>query len=213
MGTSGKSWENKHLDKPIDSIDLSRQFADERIARQVTKFNETFEEIMNRESASSSSIFPFIRGKLSQYNLWPRYDEAAILQEVCLRTLDKILEGRTITNPYAWIRSVAFRYIQELSREHHRTLDANAALLETVTPVETVDEDLLTDEMLKVRRAFTQLSPEEQLLLSLKSIENFSWPDVQTAWNNQGYEKISLAALRKRKERALSHLRQIYHSL
>ncbi|MDB9529938.1 sigma-70 family RNA polymerase sigma factor [Oscillatoria sp. CS-180] len=213
MGTSGKSWEDKHLHKQSDITSLSKQFADEHIVRQWHKFNETFEEIMNRRSASASSIFPFIRSKLLQYELWPRYDEAAILQEIYLRTLEKIQEGRTITNHYAWIRSVAFRYIQELSRKHRRDLDSEPSSLEILMSPKTVDEDLLTDEMLKVGAAFVKLSKEEQLLLSLKSIQNLSWPEVQRAWIDRGYGELSLSTLRKRKERALSHLRMIYHSL
>ena len=195
------------------AISLPKQYANEHMARQANMFNVTFEEIINRESDSGSSIFPFIRGKLSQYKLWPRYDEVAILQEVWLRTLEKILEGRTITNHYAWIRSVAFRYIQELSRKHLRNFDVDSSLMEAFTPVETVDEDFLTDEMLKVRRAFDRLSPEEQLLLSLRSIQDLSWPEIQQTWIAQGHDEVSLPALRKRKERALSRLRQIYHEL
>lgn len=200
-------------DVGVSDEDLLRQLADVHIAQQFKRFNETFEEIVSRQSSSAVSLFPFIRGKLFQFGLWQQYDEVAILQEVYSRTVDKILAGRTITNPYAWIRSVAFRYIRELSRRNHRQVNADDVLLEVLAPAEGIDEHFLSDEMLKLRKAFQQLSEEERLLLSLKAIQDLSWIEIQRAWNLAGYGKLSLPALRKRKERALSHLRKIYHAL
>ncbi|MEO0374185.1 MAG: hypothetical protein AAF329_06045 [Cyanobacteria bacterium P01_A01_bin.17] len=91
------------------------------LGHQFTMFNKAFEEITDRKSPSSSPMFTFILQKLSQYNLLPRYDEAAILQEVYLRGVEKINKGRTIANHSAWIRAVAFRYIRELSRENRHS--------------------------------------------------------------------------------------------
>jgi DNA-directed RNA polymerase specialized sigma24 family protein len=193
--------------------DLLSKLTDAHIAHQFKKFNETFEEIVSRQSSSAVSLFPFIRGKLFQFGLWQQYDEVAILQEVYSRTIEKILAGRTITNPYAWIRSVAFRYIRELSRKNHRHISVDDALLEVLAPTEGIDEQFLTDEMLKLRKAFNQLSDEERLLLSLKAVQDLSWIEIQRAWTREGYGKLSLPTLRKRKERALSRLRKIYHAL
>lgn len=198
---------------PSVDDDLSKSFADEHIARQFAKINATYGEIISRESSSSRSLFPFIRGKLFQYRLWPLYDEVAILNEVYARTVDKILEGREIINHYAWIRSVSFRYIRELSRKHSRSTGADESFLEALAPVEAIDERFLTDEMLKMRRAFQELSSEERLLLSLKTVQDLSWNEIQKIWIEKGYGKLSIPALRKRKERALSHLRTLYHSM
>ena len=197
---------------PIDP-ELSKLFADEFISRQFNKFNSTFEEIVSKESSSARSLFPFIRGKLFQYALWRQYDEVAILQEVYIRTIEKILEGRKITNHYAWIRSVAFRIIRELSRKKSRTVNVDTPLIELLAPVEGIDESFLTAEMLKLRRAFEELSSEERLLLSLKTVQDLSWAEIQTIWIDSGYGYLSIPALRKRKERSLSHLRTIYHTL
>lgn len=195
---------------------FTQELTDTHIAHQFRKFNATFEEIVARESSSALSIFPFIRSKLIQFNLQRRYDEIAILQEVYARTVAKILDGREITNHYAWIRSVAFRYIRELSRKHSRNVNIDAPILELLVPtvgIDNIDGEFLTDEMLKIRRAFRELSAEEQLLLSLKAVQDLSWAEIQKIWIAEGYGEISLAALRKRKERALSHLRKLYHSL
>ena len=198
---------------PTGGSELAQAFANEHIARQFKKFNATFEEIVSKESSSTLSLFPFIRGRLSQYALLHQYDEVAILQEVYARTIDKIRQGREITNHYAWIRSVALRYIQELSRNHRRNVTIDNQLLELLAPVEGINEQFLTDEMLKIRRAFQELASEERLLLSLKTVQDLSWNEIQQIWITSGYGDLSLAALRKRKERALSHLRTLYHSL
>jgi DNA-directed RNA polymerase specialized sigma24 family protein len=208
---------NNPMEAPIvmdaEAAELSRKFTDEHTARQFAKFNETFKEIVSKESSSARSIFPFIRGKLYQYRLYQLYDEVAILQEVYARTVDKILQGREITNHYAWIRSVSFRYIRELSRKHGRNTNADETLLELLAPTEDINEEFLTDEMLKIRRAFQELSSEEKLLLSLKTVRDLSWDEIKTIWVERGYGTLSIPALRKRKERALSHLRTIYHSM
>ena len=134
--------------------DFSRSFADDHIACQFAKINATYEEIITRENSSARALFPFIRGKLCQYRLLPLYDEIAILQEVYSRTVIKILEGREIINQYAWIRSVAFRYIRELNRKHGRSTGIDESFLDAVAPVESSDEEFLMDEMLKMHRAF-----------------------------------------------------------
>ncbi|MGB6016206.1 MAG: sigma-70 family RNA polymerase sigma factor [Nodosilinea sp.] len=195
------------------AAELSRKFTDEHIARQFAKFNETFEEIVSKESSSARSIFPFIRGRLYQYRLHQLYDEVAILQEVYTRTVDKILQGREITNHYAWIRSVSLRYIRELSRKHSRNTNVDESFLELLAPTEEINEEFLTDEMLKIRKAFQELSSEEQLLLSFKTVQDLSWDEIQKIWVARGYGTLSITALRKRKERAISHLRTIYHSM
>lgn len=201
---------------PASDAEFAQELANAHVAHQFTKFNATFEEIIAKESSSAHSIFPFIRSKLIQFNLQCRYDETAILQEVYARTIAKILNGREITNHYAWIRSVAFRYIRELSRKHIRNVNIDASILELLTPtvnVDHIDGEFLTDEILKIRRAFRDLSSEEQLLLSLKAVQDLSWAEIQKIWIAEGYGEISLTNLRKRKERALSHLRKLYHSL
>ncbi|PSN14195.1 hypothetical protein C7293_12680 [filamentous cyanobacterium CCT1] len=200
------------LPLPMD-FDLPTRFVDECIAREVAKLDATFGEIFSRESSSARSLFPFIRGKLIQYRLWPLYDEIAILQEVYARTIEKILEGRKITNQYGWIRSVSFRYIRELNRKQGRSTGVDESFLETLMPVEEIDEESLTDEMLKIQRAFQELSSEERLLLSLKTVQDLSWSEIQQIWIEKGYGNLSIPALRKRKERALSHLRMLYHSM
>ncbi|MEM9150280.1 MAG: sigma-70 family RNA polymerase sigma factor [Cyanobacteria bacterium P01_F01_bin.3] len=201
---------------PASDAEFAQELSDAHIAHQRRKFNATFEEIIAKESSSARSMFPFIRSKLIQFHLQRRYDEVAILQEVYARTIAKILDGREITNHYAWIRAVAFRYIRELSRKHSRNLNIDTPILELLAPtadINTIDEEFLTDEMLKIRRAFRELSSEEQLLLSLKAVQDLSWAEIQKIWIAEGHGKVSLATLRKRKERALSHLRRLYHSL
>ena len=197
----------------VDLYEESRNLADAHITHQLLKFNETFGEIVDKESSSARSLFPFIRSKLNQFALGRRYDEVAILQEVYVRTIRKIYEGREITNHYAWIRSVAFHYIQELNRKNKRHLSLDDSMPEVEAPGNNIDELFLSDEAKKIRRAFLALSPEDQLLLSLKSVQDLSWREIQKIWTERGYGAIDLPALRKRKERALSRLRRSYHTI
>ena len=173
----------------------------------------SFYLILISKSSEASSVFPFIRSKLHQFELWPQYDETAILQEVFIRTITKIHEGRTITNPSAWTCSVAYRYIRELSRCQTRYTYASDEFLESLTASEVADREFLTDKMLRVRDAFKHLSTEERLILSLKVIKKKSWAEIQFFLKEKGYGDYNLDTLRQRKKRILEKLRGIFHKL
>jgi DNA-directed RNA polymerase specialized sigma24 family protein len=199
---------------PHQSSDPDREFSDVKIAQRLKLFNEFYEDLLSPYSATTrSSTFPFIRSKLIQFRLWPDYNEVTILQEVYIRTIEKILKGSTITNPSSWVCSVAFRYIRELSRCRVRYTHVDGQFLDLLSSEEGVSSEIITDEMVKVGQAFQALSPKEKLLLTHKIVLNESWTEIQDFLEQEGYGRCELPALRKQKERALLRLRSIYHAL
>lgn len=192
--------------------DVDREFFEVTVAHQLQLYIAFYLTLISK-SSEASSVFPFIRGKLHQFGLWPLYDETAILQEVFIRTIAKIYEGRIITNPPAWTCSVAYRYIRELSRAEIRHTNASDEYLESLTASDNADREFLTDQMLHVRHAFQQLDIEERLILSLKVIQNKSWTEIQYLLKEKGYGDYQLPALRQRKKRILEKLRGLFHEL
>jgi DNA-directed RNA polymerase specialized sigma24 family protein len=191
---------------------IQREFYELMIALQLQTYI-IFYLLLISKSSEASSVFPFIRSKLHQFDLWPQYDETAILQEVFVRTIVKIYEGRTITNPSAWTCSVAYRYIRELSRGQTRYTYTSDEYLESLTASDNTNREILTDQMLRVRDAFKRLSTEERLILSLKVIQNKTWAEIQFLLREKGYGDYKLNTLRQRKKRILEKLRGIFHEL
>jgi DNA-directed RNA polymerase specialized sigma24 family protein len=192
--------------------EIASEFYETQVAYQLQLYNEFYYTLIS-QSFEASSMFPFIRSKLIQFGLWPQYDETVILQEVFIRTLAKIYEGRIITNPSAWTRSVAYRYIRELSRVEVQHTVTSDEYLESLTASEEADREFLVDQMLHASSAFEQLSTEEQLILSLKVIENKPWAEIQHFLKEKGYGDYNLSALKQRKKRIVEKLRGLFHTL
>ena len=149
---------------------------------ELERFNEFYEDLLQPDSSTARSVFPFIRSKLYQFKLRSEYDEVAILLEAYLRSARHIAQGGKITNPSAWINSVSYRIIREFSRKSLRNVYVDNQVLESLTHCVDNNDTSLTDEMLKIRDAFKLLSPKEQILIYRKVVLNESWIVIQDFW-------------------------------
>jgi RNA polymerase sigma factor (sigma-70 family) len=174
-------------------------------------FCNDYADFYNPRHPQGMAIGAYLRRTLRQFRLDRLYDEADILVEVYMRAHRLIQGGVTIANPYAWTKRVAYNVIRELSRKekrhkHESLEDYHFHDHPMVTPL-----DVKTDSEL-LQQAMRTLEPAEQRILELKIIEEYSWEEIQDILAQEG-ENVSVAALRKRKQRALEKLHQIYHSL
>lgn len=183
-------------------------------------FETEFLELLNPKSSDGRLIFAFIRSRLKQFNIQQAYSEACILNEVYLRAIKKMKQGEIIAIPIAWIRATAYNYIRELSRDgqklvylenyqnYHRSFlgieDTEHFLISLIKKEELQFEQTL------IRKAFERLPPADRKLLHLKIIRGLSWQQIRDL---SEYQKYTLAALRKRKQRALEKLHRLYHFL
>ncbi len=75
--------------------------------------------------------------------------------------------------------------------------------------IEEIDEEFFK----RIKLAFERLEPEEKEILLLKTVENLSWKEIKSYLDLQGRKTQAESTLRKRKERALKRLRDIFNSL
>jgi RNA polymerase sigma factor (sigma-70 family) len=175
-------------------------------------FCKDFAELLNPEYPSAVSLACYIRRTVRQFRL-PSIAESDILVEVFLRAYKLIVLGGgvVIRHPSAWIRRVAFNYIRELSRTYNRI-----SPLEFDIPDEQghspIDGLILQADIAILERALQELDLDEQRLLTLKIVDELSWAEIRILLAGEG-KVVSEDALRKQKERALKHLRQVYHAL
>jgi RNA polymerase sigma factor (sigma-70 family) len=155
-------------------------------------------------------IFSFIRRTLQNYRLDNKYNEKEVLNEAFLRALKALEDGKTITNLQAWLRGTSLNIIRELERrERHTIATENWDDFADVSQGNNNPLSLMEiDEELKiVNQAFKELQPVDQAILILKVIQGLSWEQVSKILEEKKLGSFSIVCLRKRKERALDHLR------
>jgi RNA polymerase sigma factor (sigma-70 family) len=177
-----------------------------------TDFCQDFAELSDLSYPSAVSLEYFVRRNLRQFHL-TSISESDVLTEVFLRAYKLIVLGGgvIIRYPGAWVRRTAFNYIRELSRDHQRTSSMEFDLPDQESSP-LIDQLILQADIAVLKRALQELDPDEKRLLTLKMIDELSWAEIKIVLAGEG--KIhSETALRKQKERALKHLRQVYHAL
>ncbi|MBW4441277.1 MAG: sigma-70 family RNA polymerase sigma factor [Plectolyngbya sp. WJT66-NPBG17] len=176
-----------------------------------SKFNVHFVKLLNPKSPSGLALFAFLRRILRQFHLETAYSEAYLLNEAYLRAHRLIQSnGVAILNPAAWLRKVAFNIVQELNRAQLAT-DPFDETADSIAP-STIPNTTLKRELEVLKKAVQRLDPEEQKLLNLKIVEEQSWRSIRLYLVADGFH-FTEPALRKKKERALRKLREIYHAL
>ncbi|MEH2180502.1 sigma-70 family RNA polymerase sigma factor [Nostoc sp.] len=177
-------------------------------------FDEEFRVLLDSGSSSAHSMLAFIKRSLAQFNLSNSYTPTWVINEAYMRGIKLLATGKQIEKPLAWIRATAYNIIREQSRERSRFLRFEESMTEIHVNASLAFSEEIEEELFKrVNLAFEKLEPEEKEILSLKMIKNLSWKEIQLHLILQGKEVQNEATLRKRKERALKHLRSIYHSL
>ncbi|MBO9998632.1 MAG: sigma-70 family RNA polymerase sigma factor [Cyanobacteria bacterium SID2] len=186
------------------------------------RFNDEVEGLINRQTPYALSILSAIHRFLHQFHLENRHDVTEIVSEAYSRGIVKIDRGEVIYHPLAWIRSTAFYIIREKSRELRR--------LSATSYSELTERDGMTGDRSKLQglerlveceeneadcqailKAYQQLPSQEQQLIDLKILQQLPWRDIRERWLELEQAEVTLEALRKRKSRAVSHLRELYH--
>ena len=175
-------------------------------------FDAEFQTLLFPGSSSAHSMLSFVLRSLIQFNLSQSFTVTEILIEAYLRGIKQIEKGEYIENPIPWIRSTSYNIIREYSRERRKLYQLEEEKLEFRANCSLVVFQEINENLEKVLLAFEKLDEEEKEILRLKIVENLKWKEIIEILGERGIKKNE-AALRKRKERALKHLRQIYHSL
>ncbi len=179
--------------------------------RRWAAFRSEVEALLKPGNPSGLSLTAFIKRELRQARL-SGYSEHEILAEAMLRGFNLVVGGGVeIVYPRAWLRKTAYHYIQELRRQQQKCLSLEESWMPSEQP-SLLDHLALETDLAILNRAFRELEVEEQRLLQLNIFGGLSCPEIKRLLETEG-KFVSESALRKRKERAIKHLRQIYHSL
>jgi RNA polymerase sigma factor (sigma-70 family) len=147
---------------------------------------------------------------LKQFNLFGIYEPDEVLNEAVLR-FKALHKGKKVPNPEAWIKKTGFNFVREMSRKRKcQNLDHNT-LESVVASVEDINLDLIKqEESDRVHDALKKLSLENQQLLKLRFFQGLSWSEIAQHLTTQNGNKVVVETLRKRGERAINQLREVY---
>lgn len=171
-------------------------------------FNQYFEHLLKKDG-SEKRLFVSITRKLSQFHLARRHSVDDVLNEAYMRGLKYIQSGNQIQRYGAWINVTAFNIIREWKRAQQKeTVFFEDSYAEEVNATES--EEACDQHYKAVNQALSELPNYDRKLINLKVVEGLPWKKVRQALVKSGEPDASEATLRKRKERALKHLRQRY---
>jgi RNA polymerase sigma-70 factor (ECF subfamily) len=103
-------------------------------------------------------------------------DQAAdALQEAYTRAWQRWRRVSRLDNPEAWVRTVAWRVAVS---QHRRTIVAADKMRRLFKPADAIDQPVRSDEVLDIREALGQLSPEHRRALVLYEMCGLSVPEV-----------------------------------
>ena len=100
---------------------------------------------------------------------------ADVLQEAYARAWQRWRRVSRLDNPESWVRTVAWHVAVS---QHRRTLVAADRLRRLFGPAEAVAQPVRSDEVLDIRGALRQLSPEHRRTLVLYEMGGLSVPEV-----------------------------------
>lgn len=154
----------------------------------------------------------FVLARLRSFNLHNCYSPIEVANE-CIVRLHKALEkGQSIPNCNLWMRRTAIYVVYELSRATQKSSPYESSTLEgLMSPVWHETEEVDEQHHL-IQRALQTLSSNQQELLELRFLQNLSWDDVAAFYSARG-EKVLVATLRKRGQRAQGALRKAFLEL
>jgi DNA-directed RNA polymerase specialized sigma24 family protein len=182
----------------------------ESLEMRIAAFRSSYIEITDPKTSTGRIIYGFVRRDLRRFRM--DYPENFVLNEVFLRANRVISQGDTISNLSGWIKGASFRVILEMNRKRGVVTSLDSLDIEIKAPEDVEIEDF-DKEITALKQAILQLPAMDGRLLHLKVVEGRSWAEISSILRVEGYGNVSEAAWRKRKERALTRLRKLYHQI
>lgn len=184
---------------------------------ELRQFNVEIQSLLTPQNPRARSLHSFIKRTLNQFHLDGFYTEFDIFNQAYLRGVSLTRSGTAINNPKAWMRTTAYNVIRECHRRRQRYRTsaydelAEADRARREIEVRQVSETDIALDIQAVVSSLKELSPAECQLIRFRVVEGLSWKDVSQRLVELGEEQQSEASLRKRGQRTLSRLRQLYH--
>jgi DNA-directed RNA polymerase specialized sigma24 family protein len=158
------------------------------------------------------SFLSSTKQRLKQFNL--DYDVFVVVSEAYNRGLKLFDSGTEIEKPIPWLRKTAHNIIYEMSREQAKERATEYQIIEYHLELNSnfIADDNNQEDLNVMQLAFNHLNANERQILTLRVLLSLSWKKVVEQLLLQG-EVINETTARKRGERALSHLKEVFQTI
>lgn len=167
--------------------------------------------------ADPHNILSVIKRRMQQYHLFPRYHIHEIFTEAYLRTLRRIETGEIIANLPASFKITILHIAREYGRKQssQRNLERKLENTPDTFAEIPIHDSAIESNLLRLQEALKKMKPQELLILRLRIVEGFSWPEIGDYLVGCGEAEDTpqlRSTLRTKGKRALEKLRRHYFS-
>ena len=149
-----------------------------------------------------------IRNSIHRLKLSSLVSEEDIIQYVVKCLTEAINSGTTINHPVAWSKLVGQRQIQKLYKKNKFSEATESETLEYLASQRSDDNSFYNNE--EINKKIELLKPSSKGIIKMRFFEDLSWDKIADILSEREGKKVHVATARKRGERALKELRQIY---
>ena len=164
--------------------------------------------------AQSCNFIGFIEARLWQFNLASRYQASDVLRDTYLIARKKIINGEEVKNLGPWLRSIALNVIRDSRKKETRIenqifkLIENGHCCDESSSESTFENEYIDPAKRKaLAKVWDSLSDNDKNILNLRILQDLSWKEISQI------HKINNSTARKRGQRALDRLREIFFSI
>ncbi|BAZ15297.1 hypothetical protein NIES4071_71690 [Calothrix sp. NIES-4071] len=166
------------------------------------------EQLRLQEILQSRSLRIYIRNRLYVMRMNNLLTEDDVISYVCVELIKAYNSGKVINSPLAWSKVVSERYIIYQRKKASRSEPTELEIIEL--NANNQNYYISYDEREELNNKMKQLKVATQKILNLRFFQNLSWEEIADFLSQQENKQINAATARKRGERALKELRNLY---
>ena len=176
------------------------------ILKKVNHDSNDFFEV--RQVLKSKWLKIHIRNRIHILKLSSLIMEEDVIQQVAMYLFEAQISGKKIKHPIAWSKLVSERHIQKVYKKNKLNEATKYEAIEDLLGKHQ-DENYFDDDG-RIRKSIEQLKPANREIIKMRYFRDLSWGKIAEILSQQEGKQISEPTARKRGERALNELRQIY---
>ncbi len=150
-----------------------------------------------------------IRSRIHTLKLGSFISEEDVVQHVVMCLIETLNSGTQVHHPIAWAKLVSQRYISKLYKKYRMSEATELDKIEYLANL-CYHENRSYNNNEEIFHNIQQLKSSSREIINMRFFQGLSWEQVAAILSRQENKRIYAATARKRGERAINELRQIY---
>ncbi|MGD1875228.1 MAG: sigma-70 family RNA polymerase sigma factor [Mastigocoleus sp.] len=169
--------------------------------------NSDYSEV--RQVLQTPWLKTHIRSRLHALKLSSFLSEEDIVQHSVMCLFETLQSGKQVNHPVAWAKLVSERYISKLYKKHRVSEATELEKIEYFAN-QNCDKNNSYDIHEEIAKNIQQIKTKNRAILRMRFFQKFSWKKIAEILSHQEGTQICVATARKRGERAVKELRQVF---